>query len=244
MLSVYLENLFMKRNSQNKSSRVHQNWSWVTCDVIFYKVHWTNYTEIRSSYRRCSVRKDILTNFSKFTGKHLYQSLGPEACNFIKIETGSLYFDKVAGLKPEALAQVFFCEFWEISQNTFFTEHVWATASKKFWYGHDLRTCTRVRLKIFYHITTIKEKTFLRYLKNFHKDCAERIKYFQPEKCATICSRGGSRAAATSKMEHFVIIVNDWKPLTIITKCPILDVAAALDPLLRSVDKLYIIAVV
>ena len=30
--------------------------------------------------------------------------------------------------------------------------------------------------------------------------------------------RGGSRTAATSKMEHFVIIVNGWKPLTIITK--------------------------
>ena len=42
--------------------------------------------------------------------------------------------------------------------------------------------------------------------------------------------RGGSRTAATSKMEHFVIIVNDWKPLTIITKHSILDVAAVLDP--------------
>ena len=31
-------------------------------------------------------------------------------------------------------------------------------------------------------------------------------------------------------MEHFVIIVNGWKPLTIITKRSILDVAAALDP--------------
>ena len=42
--------------------------------------------------------------------------------------------------------------------------------------------------------------------------------------------RGGSRTAATSKMECFVIIVNGWKPLTIITKHSILDVAAALDP--------------
>ena len=41
--------------------------------------------------------------------------------------------------------------------------------------------------------------------------------------------RGGSRAAATFKMEHFVIIVNGWKPFTIITKHSILDVAAALD---------------
>ena len=42
--------------------------------------------------------------------------------------------------------------------------------------------------------------------------------------------RGGSRTAATSKMEHFVIIVNGLKPLTIITKRSILDVAAVLDP--------------
>ena len=42
--------------------------------------------------------------------------------------------------------------------------------------------------------------------------------------------RGGSRAAVTSKMERFVIIVNGWKPLTIITKRFILDVAAVLDP--------------
>ena len=40
--------------------------------------------------------------------------------------------------------------------------------------------------------------------------------------------------AATSKMEHFVIIINDWKPLSIITKRSILDAAAALDPSLDS----------
>ena len=49
--------------------------------------------------------------------------------------------------------------------------------------------------------------------------------------------RGGSRTAATSKMEHFVIIVNDWKLLTIITKRSILDVAAVLDPPLRMQTK-------
>ena len=41
--------------------------------------------------------------------------------------------------------------------------------------------------------------------------------------------------AATSKMEHFVIIVKGWKPLTIITKRSILDVVAVLDPPLRNV---------
>ena len=49
-------------------------------------------------------------------------------------------------------------------------------------------------------------------------------------------SRGGSRAAARSKMERFVMIVNDWKPLTIITSCSILDVATALDPPPESLD--------
>ena len=37
----------------------------------------------------------------------------PEAGNFIK---------------KEALAQVFPCEFCEISKNTFFAEHLWVTA--------------------------------------------------------------------------------------------------------------------
>ena len=46
--------------------------------------------------------------------------------------------------------------------------------------------------------------------------------------------RDGSRTAATSKLEHFMIIVNGWKPLTIITKSFILDVAAVLDLLLVS----------
>ena len=42
----------------------------------------------RSSHRRCSVRKDVLRNFEKFTGKHLCQSL---------------FFNKVVGLRPATL---------------------------------------------------------------------------------------------------------------------------------------------
>ena len=47
-------------------------------------------------------------------------------------------------------------------------------------------------------------------------------------------SRGGSRAAATSKMKRFVMIVNGCMPLTIITPRSALDVAAALDLPLNS----------
>ena len=42
----------------------------------------------RSSHRRCSVRKGVLKNFAKFTGKHLCQSL---------------FFNKVADLRSATL---------------------------------------------------------------------------------------------------------------------------------------------
>ena len=42
--------------------------------------------------------------------------------------------------------------------------------------------------------------------------------------------RDRSKTAATSKVELFVIIVNGWKPLSIITKSSTLAVAAVLDP--------------
>ena len=42
-------------------------------------------------------------------------------------------------------------------------------------------------------------------------------------------SKGGSRTAATSKVELFVMIVNGFQPLSIITKISTLDVAAVLD---------------
>ena len=45
----------------------------------------------------------------------------------------------------------------------------------------------------------------------------------------TLVIRGGSRTAATSKMERFVIIVNGLQSLTIITKRSILCVAAVLN---------------
>ena len=34
-----------------------------------------NFPSFRSSHWRCSVRKSVLRNFAKFTGKHLWQSL-------------------------------------------------------------------------------------------------------------------------------------------------------------------------
>ena len=71
---------------------------------------------------RCVLWKKVFLEISaKFTGKPLYKSL---------------FFNKVAGLRPATLlrkdtpAQVFPCEFNEISKNTFFIEHLWTTASE------------------------------------------------------------------------------------------------------------------
>ena len=51
----------------------------------------------------------------------------------------------------------------------------------------------------------------------------------------------GSWTAAASKMELFVIILNGFQPLTIITKCSILDVAAVLDPRLLEITGSHIL---
>ena len=56
----------------------------------------------------------------------------------------------------------------------------------------------------------------------------------QQNPCRQVESRGGSRTAATSKVELFVIIVDGFQPLTMITKSFTLDVAAVLDTPLES----------
>ena len=59
-------------------------------------------------------------------------------------------------------------------------------------------------------------------------------------KAISIVIRGRSRAAVISKMERFVIIVNGFQPLTMITKRSILDVAAVLDPPLITRNQLVL----
>ena len=66
-------------------------------------------------------KKGVLRNFTKFTGKHLCQSL---------------FFNKVAGLRPASLSKKrlwhrCFPVLCEISKNTVFTEHLQTTASVK-----------------------------------------------------------------------------------------------------------------
>ena len=63
--------------------------------------------------RRCSVKK-VFLKISQISQENTYFRVSflikPQVCNFIK---------------KEALTRVFFCEFCEISKNTFFIEHLW-----------------------------------------------------------------------------------------------------------------------
>ena len=70
---------------------------------------------ISSIHQSCSKKEHVLKNAATFTGNtcaRVYFLV--EAYNFIKKDT---------------LAQVFSFEFLEIIKNTFFTEHLWTTAS-------------------------------------------------------------------------------------------------------------------
>ena len=57
-------------------------------------------TDLKSSHRRCSVEKVVLRNFTKFSGKHLHQSLS---------------FNKVTGLRSMTSSGVFVVNFENFS---------------------------------------------------------------------------------------------------------------------------------
>ena len=79
-------------------------------------------TVYRSSRPEVLCKKGVLRNFTKFTGKHLCQSL---------------FFSKVAGLRPATLFKkrlwhrCFPVNFPKFLRTPFFTESVWTTASMK-----------------------------------------------------------------------------------------------------------------
>ena len=83
----------------------------------------------RSSHRRYSVRKGVLRNFAKVTGKYLCQSL---------------YFNKVRPatlLKQRLWRRCFPMNFAKFLRTPFFAKHFWATASKykEIFYAFDLK---------------------------------------------------------------------------------------------------------
>ena len=91
---------------------------WNFYQDIFQKVSETfRAANIKSSYRRWSVRKGVLRNFAKFTGKHLCQSLFFNKATFATL------------LKKKLWHRSFPVKFVKFLRALFYTEHLWATAS-------------------------------------------------------------------------------------------------------------------
>ena len=73
----------------------------------------------RRGHRRCSTKKAVFKDFAIFTGKRL---------------CWTLFLIKLKALRPAALSkgtptQAFFCEYWDILQNTYFGNHLQTVAS-------------------------------------------------------------------------------------------------------------------
>ena len=96
---------------------------------------------VRSSHRRCSNKKSISKKFAKSTGKHLWHSL---------------FFNKIASLRPGTLLRKsVFLWFLKILRTSFYRT-VWKNPSK------HISTDRRYFYCIFKtHMTSICEKVFL-----------------------------------------------------------------------------------
>ena len=105
--------------TDDKSYKMFTRIEQFICTFLFLNIGRFQWLISEAVVRRCSVKKGVRRNFTKFTGKHLCQRL---------------FFNKVAGLcnfiKKESLAQVFSSEYCEISRSTFLAEHLWTTASE------------------------------------------------------------------------------------------------------------------
>ena len=121
-----------------------------------------------------------------------------EACNFIK---------------KEALAQVFSCKFYEISKNTFLTEHLWTTAS--------LESYSVCLIAITFYSYNHDNVSFIERINKFHFSCHRYYGFkiiFE-----TVFER---YRRSTSLTENFVMAA----PVTINFT---LDNVGVLDPLLK-----------
>ena len=81
-------------------------------------INWMNRKKSEGVVRRCSIKKSVLKNFAKFTGKPLRP---------------------VTLLKKENQVPLFPCEFSEIFKNTFFYKMPLVAASVKYEYAVNAR---------------------------------------------------------------------------------------------------------
>ena len=90
--------------------------------------------DLQNQPPKCSIKKVVLKNFAimktPMLGSFSKKSCRPEASNF----------------KREILARIASREFCEIFKNTFFTEHIWTTASGFCWSKHEVITLEKFNI--------------------------------------------------------------------------------------------------
>ena len=107
-----LENIWkvMKIHKNINLFKMTSKSCWYSAKLLGYSIKITSDIDKRKQPPEVFYKKGVLKNGTKFTGKHLCQSL---------------FFNNIAELKT----QVSSCEFCEIFKNTFFIKHVRTTAS-------------------------------------------------------------------------------------------------------------------
>ena len=126
------------------------------------------YRNYRSSHRGCSLRKIMLKNFSKFTGKPLSQS------PFLNSQ--SSFLNKLAGLSPATLLKkilwhrLFSVNFRTFFKETFFTEHLTTTASETTTKCFRLKSISSIKddcsfTLVIYLFKVFQRKTIILYCK-------------------------------------------------------------------------------
>ena len=108
-----------------------ENICWLMHGFVCYRFMPLDECILRSSHQRCSMKKDVLRNFVKFSGKHPCQSL---------------FFNKVASpatlLKKRLWHSCFPVNFAEFLRTPFLTEHLrWLLLYTFRW---DSETCIRL----------------------------------------------------------------------------------------------------
>ena len=124
----------------------------------------------------------------------LFKSKELQACNFFKKET---------------LRQLFSSEFCEISKSTFFTEHIWATASKKELILHIIICHYLYFFKNFLHL--LHQKLFTKtFCTTFPKMCSLHYQLTKFDKCHTFFLSQNIKQNVICYLKQFSSYLDSW----------------------------------